>query len=70
MAKTGTQRKSKRTKQSLRGELRCIADEMGEAMMSANIEWVARSETPLTLRMNDVLCKFQDYCMEHYDEKA
>jgi hypothetical protein len=51
-------------------ELGIIIDEMGQAMWNASKEYIAGSESPLTLRMKNVLCKFQDYCTRYYGKKT
>ena len=56
--------------QRLNAELGTIIDEMGRAMWNANKEYIATSESPLTLNMNAALCKFQDFCARHYGKKS
>lgn len=70
MAKTGTIVRSKK-QQRIAAELRCIIDEMDYAMWNADKEYVAAApEHVLTPRMNETLCKFQEYCMRYRNEKA
>lgn len=57
--------KSKK-EQARDAELGVIIDEMGRAMWDANKNYIAGSESPLTLSMNMALCKFQDYCTKYY----
>lgn len=64
-----TVRKSKQ-EQARDAELGLIIDEMGRAMWSANKEYIASSDSPLTLAMNTALCQFQDYCARYYGKKA
>lgn len=56
--------------QRLAAELGEIIDQMGQAIWNADKKYIARSESPLTSRMNDALCKFQDYCARYYGKKA
>lgn len=55
--------------QRLDAELGLIIDEMARAIYNANREWVARSDNPLTLHMNEVLSRFQTFCQDNYGAK-
>ncbi len=60
-----------RKQQRIAAELGGIIDEMGQAMWSANKAYVATApDHVLTPRMNEVLCKFQDYCVRYYGQKS
>ncbi len=63
------QRKSKH-QQTLDAELSLIIDEMSRAMWNANKAHVATWKTALTCNMELVLCKFHEYCVRYYSEKA
>jgi hypothetical protein len=69
MGVIGMMRKS-REQQRMDAELDLIIDDMGRAMWAANKEYIATSESPLTLHMNEALCKFQDFCIRYYGQKA
>ena len=69
MKKTGFRQKSER-EQQIDAELGLIIDEMGKAMWDADKEYIAKSESPLTINMNAALCKFQNYCARYHGEKA
>jgi len=60
MATTGMKVRSKK-QQRIAAELGEIIDEMGQAMWNAHRASIDYDH-PMTLRMSDVLARFQDFC--------